>query len=58
MKKWICFDIFKIFLTFTKRDVIIVIKKGTTDRRLVHYLINYKSNRLVLQTWAVTFVFY
>ena len=27
-----------------------IIKKGATDRRLVHIFIDYKSNRLVLQT--------
>lgn len=27
-----------------------IIEKGATDRRLVHIFIDYKSNRLVLQT--------
>lgn len=27
-----------------------IIKRGATDRRLVHIFIDYKSNRLVLQT--------
>ena len=34
-------------MTFPQMHVNMIIEKGTTDRRLVHIFITYKSNRLV-----------
>ena len=33
-------------------------RKGATDRRLAHILIDYKGNRSVCESGAVTFVVY